>query len=115
MYKGEGGAPPYEGATRVFLPRSGPPVLLLALSHTVNGVSLPPASLLASGRRPITALTTADQEFVYNLCLVLVRKLDARTRLEPRIALFKLNRSQTRYAHDLVRDELVSHELVRQY
>jgi len=72
----------------------------------------PPASLLASERRPITTFTTADQENLDQMCLVFVRRLAA---LEPRIASFKLNRSQTRYAHDLVRHELVSHELVRQY
>jgi len=55
-----------------------------------------PAGLLASERRPITALTTADQEHLDQLCLVFVRKLVPPTGLEPRIALFKLNRSQTR-------------------
>jgi len=73
----------------------------------VNGVSLPPTSLLASGRRPITALTTADQETVDQLCVVFMRKC-----FEPWIASFKLNRSQTLYAHDLVKHELVRRELV---
>jgi len=72
-----------------FHPGVAPRVLLLVLSHTVNGVSLPPASLLllASGSRPITALTTADQENLDPLCLVFVRKLVAG--LEARIASFK--------------------------
>jgi len=80
----------------------------------MNGVSLSPASLLASGGL-ITAFTTADQENLNQLCLVFVKKLVARAGLEPRIASFNLNRSQMRYAHDLVRHELVRYELVRQY
>jgi len=69
---------------------------------------LPLASLLASGRRPITTLTTADPENLNQLCLVFVKKFVALAgsplpdQLEPRIASFKLNRSQTRYARDLV-------------
>jgi len=78
---GGGGAPSHG-----FHPR----VLLLALSHTVNGVSLPPTSLLASGRRPITALTTADQENLDQLCFVFVSKLVARAMLELRIASFNV-------------------------
>jgi len=88
---------------------------LLSRIQSLHGVSLPPASLLASGHRPITALTVADQENVYQLCLVFVRKLVACAGLKPRIASFKLNRSQTLHAYNLVRHEIVSHELVRQY
>jgi len=94
------GTPPHG-----FNPRVAPRVLLPASRY----------SLLASGRRPITALTTADQENVDQLCLVFVRKLVGRAGLEPRISSFKLNRSQILYAHDLVRHEIVRHEPVRQY
>jgi len=79
-----------------------PPGVVISSLASVNGVSLPPASLLASWRRPITALTTADQENLDQLCLIFVRELVALAGLEPHIASSKLNRSQTRYAHSRV-------------
>jgi len=71
-------------------------------------VSSLPANLLASECRPITAVTTADLSCI-------CEKISSSCGLEPRIASFKLNRSQTLYAHDLVRHELVRYEQVTQY
>jgi len=60
-----------------------------------------PASLSASGSRPITAVTTTDLSCI-------CEKIWRQCGLKPRIASFKLNRSQTPYAYDLVRRELVT-------